>query len=470
VNARQLASYAQKYELGEIAARLLALESTIRPTIGFVGEFSAGKSMLINTLLGQKLLPAMDRPTTGTIVEIEIDAEAADVRFLRRDEAGAEPISVLEFNAIAMGNQSGTAVVVVPPRGVLKSGYRLVDTPGIESLNQAHEDLTCGFLPQLDGVVVCVDINKGGLHDSILDFMGRPEIRAIRDRFLFAVCRADQKPRAGREKVLAGVRKNVEAWLDLPGLEPPAADRVVLTSAAALLERTSDVGVGDLERAFEAVFVRNGEAMRQARLRRDLPALAEELIGLLRDLAEDYDLEDLALKNKSKAIEDELRELDTQRIASRNRVQQAGTELRQKLSGITDEFVLAFGRTTSEDVQQVSHDYGEALTQAVTAVASRYTAAAQLPTFKYATVRVTDRINAILSGREVAVNLVTTALLAAATGGAGAASGGGSHQRSRAHPRPARRPRREAPRVRRAPRSRKAGALLHGYRLLPLRG
>ena len=127
-------------------------------------------------------------------------------------------------------------------------------------------------------MVVCVDVNKGGLHKSILDFMNRPEVRTLRDRFLFAVCRADQKQAAGRESVLLEVRKHVEAWLDLPGLEPPAADRVVLTSAASVMGKSSDVGIDGLERAFEAVFVRNGEAMRSARLQRELPALSRKNI------------------------------------------------------------------------------------------------------------------------------------------------------------------------------------------------
>lgn len=39
-------------------------------TIGFTGHFSAGKSSMINALLGETILPSSPIPTSANIVEI----------------------------------------------------------------------------------------------------------------------------------------------------------------------------------------------------------------------------------------------------------------------------------------------------------------------------------------------------------------------------------------------------------------
>lgn len=46
-------------------------------TIGFTGHFSAGKSSMINALLGETILPSSPIPTSANIVEIRAGKDKA---------------------------------------------------------------------------------------------------------------------------------------------------------------------------------------------------------------------------------------------------------------------------------------------------------------------------------------------------------------------------------------------------------
>ncbi|EDP73730.1 dynamin family protein, partial [Hydrogenivirga sp. 128-5-R1-1] len=64
-----------KYGLDDFYNQVKNLKKDLSISIAFLGEFSSGKSSLINALLGKKILPAMDEPTTAAIVEVQSGKE-----------------------------------------------------------------------------------------------------------------------------------------------------------------------------------------------------------------------------------------------------------------------------------------------------------------------------------------------------------------------------------------------------------
>jgi hypothetical protein len=88
---------AQRDELKQLAGKIVAeIDEPLR--IGFVGEFSAGKSLLLGTLVGKPdLLPTSMEPTTGNVTELRFVRAADDsgrigiggveVHFFTRPEA-----------------------------------------------------------------------------------------------------------------------------------------------------------------------------------------------------------------------------------------------------------------------------------------------------------------------------------------------------------------------------------------------
>ena len=179
----QLAGLIKKYDLKDMQNRVDALDN-VKVKIGFLGEFNSGKSSLINALLGEKVLPAMVKPTTKSIIEVE-PTENIDVRKFYKEE-GSEWIEVKgsEFSRIALGEDEGTVKVKTPSNDYLKKDFVFIDTPGISSLEDMDKDITYGYLPFLDGAVICQDIQQGTLTQSIIEFITDKEIRPIINNFL----------------------------------------------------------------------------------------------------------------------------------------------------------------------------------------------------------------------------------------------------------------------------------------------
>ncbi len=95
----------------------------------FIGPFSAGKSSLIDALLGEHdLLPIGPTPTT-------------------------DRISILRWGEEASRNRSGDVETVFYPSSLLQK-VSFVDTPGLESVFQKHEEITRRFLHRSDTVLL----------------------------------------------------------------------------------------------------------------------------------------------------------------------------------------------------------------------------------------------------------------------------------------------------------------------------
>ena len=95
----------------------------------FIGPFSAGKSSLIDALLGEHdLLPIGPTPTT-------------------------DRISILRWGEEPSRNRSGEVDTVFYPSPLLQK-VSFVDTPGLESVFQRHEEITRRFLHRSDTVLL----------------------------------------------------------------------------------------------------------------------------------------------------------------------------------------------------------------------------------------------------------------------------------------------------------------------------
>jgi small GTP-binding protein len=96
--------------------------------IVFVGEFNAGKSALINALLGQKVLAEGATPTTSRVTLIKWGEQAAE--------------QVVDENY----------AIYTYPLPLLKE-LNIVDTPGTNAVIRHHERLTDEFVPRSDLVL-----------------------------------------------------------------------------------------------------------------------------------------------------------------------------------------------------------------------------------------------------------------------------------------------------------------------------
>lgn len=175
--------------------------------VAFVGQFNAGKSSLINALLGEPLLPVDALPTSSVIVEITHGAER---RFDKVCGTETETVDEATFRELARTvSEPTTSLRATLPSAQFDPGVVLVDTPGVASLELAHTAVTYGYLPQCDAVVLVTDGIRGELTSGELDFVRCKVLEQTRKRLLVAVTRADRLSADARTRVATGIAESL---------------------------------------------------------------------------------------------------------------------------------------------------------------------------------------------------------------------------------------------------------------------
>ncbi|CAM3896706.1 dynamin family protein [Cohnella lubricantis] len=146
--AGKLVELAEKLEQGDL-------------TIAFCGHFSAGKSTLVNALIGAPLLPSSPIPTTANVVTVRSGEPLAQVTFRPKDgsEAKTEELPVERLSDLAIDGEGVAAIDVSYPVPLLEGRTALVDTPGVDSTDGAHRAATESALHLADVVFYVTDYN-----------------------------------------------------------------------------------------------------------------------------------------------------------------------------------------------------------------------------------------------------------------------------------------------------------------------
>lgn len=118
--------------------------------ISFAGHFSAGKSSMINGILGKSILPKSPIPTSANVVKIKSGNGNARVYF--HDEAPLEYKEPYDIDLIKEYAQDKASIkeIEINTSGVLlPEDCMLIDTPGIDAADDAdrlitESSLSCG--------------------------------------------------------------------------------------------------------------------------------------------------------------------------------------------------------------------------------------------------------------------------------------------------------------------------------------
>lgn len=138
---------------------LIKLDSG-RMNIAFCGHFSAGKSTLINQLCGHALLPSSPIPTSANIVSIRNGSPGAHVTHRHASIQGnTNTIPLDELEAYCVNGTDIETVEITFPIAFLGDNTALLDTPGIDSTDDAHHKSTESALHLADVVFYVMDYN-----------------------------------------------------------------------------------------------------------------------------------------------------------------------------------------------------------------------------------------------------------------------------------------------------------------------
>ena len=251
-----------------------------------VGEFSAGKTTLINSLTDSKQLETATKPTTATIYEIHFGCDScyAEVYNEQGEKMRIEDISSIKNEKLG----DSVVINVFDTAKRLPSNIVLVDTPGLSSEDPRHKQTLIDFLPNADGVLLVVDVNQQ-ITRSLTDFINMMNL-ARRPVFL-VLTKCDTKATTELEDTKHYIAENCKLPLT----------RLVCVSAAK----------GDTEELYElldGIQAEKGKILAQVNEQRlnDIVKVMVEHIGeLLKTSSSDKDLED-AIRQK----EQELKKID----------------------------------------------------------------------------------------------------------------------------------------------------------------
>jgi len=127
--------------------------------VAFCGHFSAGKSTLVNRLCGARLLPSNPIPTSANVVTIKHGEPKAVIRLVRDGKRETRNVPLEELEAHCRDGERVESIELSTPAAILEGGLALLDTPGIDSTDDAHKLATESALHLADVVCYVMDYN-----------------------------------------------------------------------------------------------------------------------------------------------------------------------------------------------------------------------------------------------------------------------------------------------------------------------
>ncbi|HUS27631.1 MAG TPA: dynamin family protein [Kofleriaceae bacterium] len=189
-----------------------------------LGEFNHGKSTFVNALLGQDVLPTGITPTTASINHV-LYADQANARVVLTtgESKPLDPSQLKEWVTVAGGHADEVAYVELGyPSDMLRNSVVLVDTPGVNDLNEQRAEVTYGYVPRADAVVFLLDAGQA-LKDSELEFLRSRVLESARDRLIFVLGKMDMLSPDERTAVVEYVKQGLSKITHDPVLFPLSA-------------------------------------------------------------------------------------------------------------------------------------------------------------------------------------------------------------------------------------------------------
>jgi len=143
-------------------------------TIAFCGHFSAGKSKMINRLVGENLLPSSPIPTSANLVKVKAGEEYVKVFF--KNEKPRLYLPPYDYKMVKNYCKDGDQIQEIElshADSKLPEKTVVMDTPGIDSADDAHRIATESAIHLADLIFYVMDYNHV---QSALNFMFTKEL------------------------------------------------------------------------------------------------------------------------------------------------------------------------------------------------------------------------------------------------------------------------------------------------------
>ncbi|MDC3416274.1 dynamin family protein [Aquibacillus salsiterrae] len=138
----------EKYDKGELV-------------ICFSGHFSAGKSTMINYLIGDSVLPQSPIPTSANVVKLTAGKQGRARVFFNHEEPVEyqEPYDIEVIKSYCKDGDAINKIEISKVTDRIPENVAILDTPGIDSSNDADRIMTESSLHTVDAMFYVMDYN-----------------------------------------------------------------------------------------------------------------------------------------------------------------------------------------------------------------------------------------------------------------------------------------------------------------------
>lgn len=171
---------ATKHRLEKQVSAIVDKQNDNLLNISVIGEFSTGKSSFINALVGYELLAV--NVIQGTTVAITIIEYSEQFSITLTDFSGKSLKIIFKsidslrqqlhiYTTDAAYAKKIDYVTVTLPSDILKNGYRIIDTPGTNSLELWHEEVTCRAIKELSDLSIILTDSTQPMLATLVSFL-----------------------------------------------------------------------------------------------------------------------------------------------------------------------------------------------------------------------------------------------------------------------------------------------------------
>jgi|AGTN01.1.fsa_nt_gi small GTP-binding protein domain len=184
-------------------------------TVAVVGEFSRGKSTLINKILGNDILPVSNLPTTAMLTKISHASHSEMEHILPDGKSQSYPLEISSWEELIVNllgdNPEGVVRVGLQNEWLKKTGLQIIDTPGAGDLSDKRSALVNDAIVGCDGAVIVVSASMA-LSLTEKAFIEQHIIAKKVPHIMVVLSKMDQVPAKERGSVVDYVRDRLDSW------------------------------------------------------------------------------------------------------------------------------------------------------------------------------------------------------------------------------------------------------------------
>lgn len=185
--------------------------------VPLIGDFSAGKSTLLNEYIGRsELLPTSIRPETAVSYELFYAPQEIVQHFRLGKEINSRPIGDLTELDVKPGDIVKVFINNNKIKALNKANIVLVDMPGLDSGIEQHQKAINSYLEEGTAFITLVDIEQGSLKQNTLSFL--KEIKEYNLSPYILISKSDKKPESEIVTIKEYVESQVKRYIskDVP--------------------------------------------------------------------------------------------------------------------------------------------------------------------------------------------------------------------------------------------------------------